>query len=137
MSCFGEGLGDWICAEDDTLHVSRLDTEPKGPMASLLAALDYYPDGFEDDEFMTADESHFESGSEASSIIEDERTGPKEGEHLHREELALEIETPEKTNLLRSPEFIPHIDQKHKAESRAKELDELRRRNLTKSQGEN
>lgn len=134
MSCFGEGVG-WVCGDEETISISRTEAHGKGPMASLLAALDYYPMCSEDKGIVAPGRSHEESGSEASSIIDDERTGPVNGEVLHRQELVLEIEEPEKVNSVGSPQYVTHKDHGYKAQTRAEELEELRQRNLTTTQG--
>ncbi len=125
---------DWVCAKDETVHISRQGGKSKGPLATLLASLDYYPEETKEKPVIP-DRSTFVVAN-IESCTENERRGLEEGENLHKEELALEEELPDDgNNLLQSPQYIPHVDEKAKAQSRAKELEEVRQMNLASQYG--
>lgn len=135
MSCLSDGF-DWVCAKDETIHVSGIDNRSKGPLATLLASLDYYPEKTEEKPNMPDQSTVVEESRD--SYGNDESRGFEEGEALHKEELALTeeiLEEEEDCPIFRSPQFVRHVDEKVKAQSRAKELEQIRQLNLASQNG--
>ena len=136
MSCLGEGF-DWVCAkDDDSILVSRIHSKARGPLEVILATFDYYPQKTRDRVIIgKPDESAF-AGNKGESLLGDEGRGaPDEGHCVELEELTLNEISNENNDPMQSPEFVAHIDEKKKAQSRAKELEELRQMNLATLNG--
>jgi hypothetical protein len=136
MSCLGEGF-DWVCAkDDDSILVSRINSKARGPLEVLLATFDYYPQKTVDRVIIgKPDQSAFISTNGENMLGDEVRGPPEEGHHLELEELTLNEICNENNDPMQSPEFVPHVDEKRKAQSRAKELEELRQMNLAKLNG--
>lgn len=131
MSCLGEGF-DWVCAkDDDSILVSRINNKARGPLEVLLATFDYYPQKTGDRVIIGKPDQAGFIVNRGESLLGDEVRGPpNEGHYLELEELTLNEISNENNDPMQSPEFVPHVDEKKKAQSRAKELEELRQMNL-------
>lgn len=102
----------------------------------LLATFDYYPQKTVDRVIIgKPDQSAFIGTNGEHMLGEEVRGPPEEGHQLELEELTLNEISNENNDPMQSPEFVPHVDEKRKAQSRAKELEELRQMNLAKLNG--